>query len=180
MAMGWLMGSVLWRLMRSSSCVTLLRRTAIVYGCLRLLLGWLTMKIWHTIRIRWCSLWLIVVSSIIVWMTILASSRLRHVRNDLHTAGNDASGPSTSGSIRRSCWTTEALSQLLDERLPNVVSSNVHGVCDTEDDERSFCGKRQARVGRVETGARCFLNLTNAYARFSNDRADQDVRNKQT
>lgn len=180
MAMGWLMGSVLWRLMWPSSRITLLRRTAIVDGCLRLLLGWLTMKIWHAIRVCRRTLWLIVVSSIVVRMTILASSRLRHVRDDLHTAGNDTSRSSASSSIRRSCWATEALGQLLHKRLSNIVSSNVHSICDTENDERSFCGERQARVGCVETGARCFLNLTNAYARFPDDRTDQDVRNEQT
>lgn len=164
MAMGWLMGRVLWRLMRSSSCITLLRRTAIVYGRLRLLLGRLTMKIWHAIRIRRCTLRLVIVSSIVFWMTILASGGLRHVRNHLHTAGNDTGRSPTSSSVRRSCWTTKALGQLLYKRLSNVVRSNMHSICDTKNDERSFCGERQARVGRVETGARCFLNLANAYA----------------
>ena len=172
MAMGRLMGSVLWRLMRSSSRITLLGRAAIVYGRLRLLLRWLTMKIWHAIRVCRRTLWLIIVSSIVVGMTVLASGRLRYVRDDLHTAGNDTSRSSTSSSIRRSCWATEALSQLLDKRLSNVVSSNVHSICDTEYDERPFCGKRQARIGRVKTGARCFLNLANAYSRLPNNRAD--------
>lgn len=144
MAMGRLVSSVLWRLMWSSSGVTLLRRTPIVYGRLRLLLGRLTMKIWDAIRVCRRTLWLIVMSSIVVRMTILASSRLRHVRDDLHTAGNDASRSSTSSSIRRSCWATEALGQLLHKRLSNIVSSNVHSICDTENDERSFGGEGQA------------------------------------
>lgn len=180
MAMGWLMGSMLWRLMWSSSGIALLRRTTIVYGSLRLLLGRLTMKIWDAIRICRRTLWLIIMSSIVVRMTILAASRLRHVRDDLHAAGNDTGRPSTSSSIRRSCGAAEALGQLLHKRLPNVVSSDVHSICDTKDHERSLGGEGQAGVGRVETGARCFLNLANAYARLPDDRADQDVRNKQT
>ena len=142
MAMGWLMGSVLRRLMGSSSRIALLRRTAIVYGRLRLLLGRLTMKIWHAIRICRRTLWLIGVSSIIVRMAILTSGRLGHVRNNLHTTGNDTSRPSTSSSIRRSCWATKALGQLLHKRLSNVVSSNMHCIGDTENDQRSFCRER--------------------------------------
>ena len=144
MTMGWLVGSVLWRLMWSSSSISLLRRTAIVYGRLSLLLGRLTMKIWDAIRVCRRTLWLIVMSSIVVRMTILASSRLRDVRDDLHTAGNDTSRSSTSSGIRRSCGAAEALGQLLHERLSNVVSSNVHSICDTKNDERSFGGKGQA------------------------------------
>ena len=143
MAMGWLMGPVLWRLMRSSSRIALLRRTAIVYRRLSLLLGWLTMKIWHAIRVRRRTLWLIVVAAIVVRMTVLATSRLRHVRNDLHTARNDTSRSSASSSIRRSCWATEAFRQLLHKRLSNIVRCNVHSICDTENDERSFGGESQ-------------------------------------
>lgn len=144
MAMGWLVGSMLWWLMWSSSGITLLRRTAIMYRRLRLLLGRLTMKIWDAIRICRRSLWLIIMPSIVVRMTILASSRLRHVRDNLHTAGNNTSRSSTSGSIRRSCGATEALGQLLHKRLSNVVSSNVHSICDSKNDERSFGGEGQA------------------------------------
>lgn len=136
--MGWLMGSVLWRLMWSSSCIALLRRTAIVYGRLRLLLRRLTMEIRHAIRVCRRTLWLIVMSSIVVRMTILAPSRLRHIRNNLHTSGDNPSRSSTSSRIRGSCWATEALGQLLHKRLSNVVSSNVYGICDTKNDERSF------------------------------------------
>ena len=100
------------------------------------------MKIWHTVRVCRGTLWLIVVSSIVVGMTILASSRLRHIRDNLHTAGNDASRSSTSSGIRRSCGTTEALGQLLYKCLSDVISSNMHSICDTENDERSFCGER--------------------------------------
>ena len=180
MAMSRLMGSVLWRLMWSSSRIALLRRAAIVHRCLGLLLGRLTMKIWHAVRVCRRALRLIGVSSVVVRMTILASSGLRYVGNDLHASRNDTSRSSTSSSICRSCRAAKALGQLLHKRLSHVVCSNVHGICDTENDERSFCGKRQARIRRVETGARGFLNLPNAYARFSNDRSDQDVRNEQT
>lgn len=180
MAMGRLMGCMLWRLMGSSSRIALLRRTAIVYGRLGLLLGRLTMKIWHAIRVCRRTLWLVVVSSIIIGMAVLTSGGLRHVGNNLHTTRNDTSRASAPSSISRSCWPTKALGQLLHKRLSNVISSNVHSICNTKDDQRSFCRKRQAGVRSVETGARGFLNLANAYARFANDRADQYVRNKQT
>ena len=135
MAVGWLMGSMLWGLMGASSRIALLRRTAIVYGRLRLLLGRLTMKIWHAIRVCRRTLWLVVVSPIIIRMAILTSGWLRHVGNNLHTARNNTSRPSTSSSIRRSCWATKALGQLLHQRLSNVVGSDVHSICDTEDDQ---------------------------------------------
>lgn len=128
--------------MRSSSRIALLRGTAIVYGRLRLLLGRLTMKIWHAIRVCRGTLWLVIVSSIIVGMAVLASGRLGHVRNNLHTARNDTSRASAPSSIRRSCWATKALGQLLHKRLSNVVGSNVHSICDTKDDQRSFCRER--------------------------------------
>ena len=40
-------------------------------------------------------------------------------------------------------------------------------------------GQRKSGVGCVETRAGCFLNFTNAHTSFANNRADQDVRDKE-
>ena len=100
MAMSRLVGSVLLRLMWPSSGVaTLLRGTTIMHRRLGLLLRWLPVEVRNAIRVCWRALRLIVVSSVVFGMTILASSRLRYVWDDLHSAWNNTCGSSTSSSI---------------------------------------------------------------------------------
>ena len=139
MAMRRLMSSMLLRLMRASSGIaSLLRGATVMHRRLGLLLGRLPMKIWDAIWICGRTVRLIVMSPIIVRMTILAAGRLRDIWNNLHTTWNHACGPSTTSRVRRGCWTTESLSQLLHKRLPHVISSNVNSIRYSKYDERSF------------------------------------------
>ncbi len=101
------MATVVW-LVWTSPNIPLLRRPAVVKWCLSLLLRWLTMKIRNSIWIGWGTLGLIVVAFVIVWMAILTTGRLRHVRHDLHTTRYYASWTTTSGGISRSRWAAES------------------------------------------------------------------------
>lgn len=87
-------------LMRPSTGVAAMWRPAIVYWSLRLLLRWLTVKIWYTIGIRRSALSLIVVALVVVRMAVLSPRRLRHVRDNLHTPRHNASWSTTACSIR--------------------------------------------------------------------------------
>ena len=115
MAMRRLMTSMRDRLMGSSSGVSMLRGAAIVCWCLRclrlllLLLRCLPMKVWNTIWIGWCALRLIVVALEVVRMAVIPSSRLGHVRDDLHASRDDTGWPTTTSSISRCCRSPKAL-----------------------------------------------------------------------
>lgn len=87
-------------LVRSSTGVAAVRGPAIVYWGLCLLLGWLTMEIWYTIGVRRSALGLIVMALVVVGMTVLTSSRLRHIRDNLHTPRHNASWSTTARSVR--------------------------------------------------------------------------------
>ena len=109
----------------------------------------------------------------------LTASVLRNIRNYLHAARDNTLRTTVTDSIRRSCWSAEALSQLLDKRATDIVGGNVDSISDTKYNERALCRQRQTRFRGVQTCTGSFLNLANSDTLLSNDGADQDVRNKQ-
>lgn len=124
--------------MGPGSSIALLRRSSIVDRCLRLLLGWLAVEIGNTIRIGRSALGLVVMPAKIVWMTIIAASWLRDVRNDLHTTGNDTSWTSTASGVRGGSRASKSLGQLLYQRLADVICSDMYRIGDPKHDKRAF------------------------------------------
>ena len=110
-------------------------RIAKVHGCLPWLLRCLTVEIRHAVGIGRSTLSLVVVPSEIVRMSILSSSRLWHVRNDLHPTGHNTSGATAPRCIRRGSGTAKTFSQLLNQRLTNVIGSNVNGIGNTKNNQ---------------------------------------------
>ena len=147
MAMCRLMTRVRHRLMWSSSSITVLRRSTIVYRCLRLLLLlllWrLPVKVRDAIRIGRGALRLIVMTLVVIWMAIISSSRLRYVWNDLHTTGDNTSWSATTSRIRRCGRSTKALRQLLYKCLAHVIGSNVNSISNSEHNEGPLRRERQ-------------------------------------
>lgn len=85
--------------MRTSTCVTMLWRVRVVHRSLWLLLRRLAVKIGNTIGVCRSALRLIVVAFEVVWVSVLAASRLRDIWDDLHSAWYNTSRSSTTSSI---------------------------------------------------------------------------------
>lgn len=115
-----------------------------------------------------------------VRVTILATSRLRDVRHNLHATGNCSSRTSTPGSISGSRRSSKAFGELLDEGSADVVRGNVHGIGNTEDDKRPLSRQGEASIGGIQPRTRCFLDLANTDSTLANDRADENVGDQQT
>lgn len=108
--------TVLSRLLWSNAGIRLRtsrRSSSVMHGNLTGLLRGLTMKVWHSIGIGWSSLWLVAVLAELVRASPLAASRLRDIRNDLHTAWNNACRSTAPSSVRRGSRTTESFRELL-------------------------------------------------------------------
>ena len=123
--------TAMWdRLMRPSSRITMLRRAAVM--CWRLwrllLLRRLPVKVGDTVRIGWCTLWLVVVALVIIRMAVVPPCRLRNVRDNLHPSRDNACWSTATGSICRCCWSAEALCQLFYQCLAYVIGSDVDSV----------------------------------------------------
>lgn len=133
MAMRGLVTSVWNRLMGSSASITMLRGSPKMRGCLwcLLLLRCLPVEVWDTVRIGWRALRLVVMALEVIWVTIVSSSRLRHVRDDLHTSWHNASWSSATGSVGRCCRPAKTLRQLFHKCLPYVVRSDVNSIRDS-------------------------------------------------
>lgn len=96
------------------------------------------MQIRYSIRIRWRTLRLVIVSSEVVRMTVLTASRLWNIRDNLHPSWHNTSRTTAACSIGGSCRTAKPLCQLLDKGLPNIVGGNMDGVSYPKDDQGSF------------------------------------------
>ena len=129
-----------WLMRTCPSIGSRLWRIAEVYWGLTLLLLRLT-TIGSTICISWSAIRLIVVSTIVVRMTPLTSSWLRHIRDNLHAARYDTCRSTTAGRVGRSCRTPESLCQLFHQGLTDVVGRDMNCIGDAENDERPFCRK---------------------------------------
>lgn len=143
---------------------------------LLLLLGlhWLLCCIGYTVR---GGLWplSLTVTSRAIRVTPLTTCRLGSVRDNLHPPWYDASRTTTPSSVRRCGWAAETFRQLLDQSAPDVVSSDVNSICNTQHDQRALGRQWQAGIRSVQASAGRFLNLTNTYAFLTNDRTDQNV-----
>jgi hypothetical protein len=114
-----------------------------------------------------------------IWMTILAPSWLRNVRNDLHTTWHDTGRATATSGICRGGRATESLSELLNESDGDIVGCDVNSVSNTKDHKGSLSRQRKARVRCIKTGTRGFLDFANANTRFANDGSNQDVRDEE-
>ena len=85
--------------MGTGTCITMLRRVRVMHRSLWLLLRWLAVKIGNTVGVCRGTLRLIVVTFVIVWVSILAASRLGDVWDDLHSAWYNTCRSSTTSSI---------------------------------------------------------------------------------
>lgn len=106
---------------------------------------------------------------IVVAVTVVAAGWLREVWHNLHATGDGSNGTTSTSRIRRSSRPAEPVIELLQESAAHIVSSNVHSICDTHNDQGTFRGERQARVRGVQTCPGSFLNLLDACATLSNN-----------
>jgi hypothetical protein len=107
-----------------------------------------------------------------IGVTVLASSGLRNVWHNLHTTRNSTGRTTAASGICRSRGTTVTFRQLLDQGNGDIVSSNVDGICDTEDDKGPFSGQREASIRSVQASAGSLLDLANAATTLADDGAD--------
>lgn len=112
-----------------------------------------------------------------VGVTVLTTSRLRDVRHDLHATGYCSSGTTAPSSVCRSCRSSKAFSELLNEGHGDIVCGDVYGISNTKDDERPFGRQGKASIGSVQTSTGRLLYLANADTGLANDGADEDMRN---
>ena len=96
------------------------------------------MEIWHAIGVCGSALGLIVVAFVVVGMTVLTSRRLRHVGDNLHATGHNASWSTTTCGISRSRWSSKSFCQLLHKCLTDIVGRDVNCISYAKDDQRSF------------------------------------------
>ena len=97
------------------------------------------------VLLRWLAVWCAVRSlrsalrrhrlARVLVATHLAASMLRNVGHYLHATRHDTLRTTVAEGVCGSCWTTEPVAQLLDERAADVISSNVHGVSNTENNK---------------------------------------------
>jgi hypothetical protein len=126
----------------------------------------LAVKIGNTISTATSAVRMRVVTLESIGVSVLAAGGLGNIGHDLHATGDSGS-----------CGTAVALGKLLNECNSNVVSSDVHGVGNTEDDEGTLGGQRKTGVGSVQTGTGGLLDLTDTATTLSDDGADENVGN---
>lgn len=142
---------------------------------------WLTLLVGHAVLWAWGALRvLLLLSAVVIGMAHLPTGVLRDVRDDLHAAGYHALRTSVTYSVRGSSRTTEAISQLLDERAADVVGCDMHSVSHSQHDEGALGGERQAGLRCIQTGSGGFLDLTNPDTLLADDGTNEDVRDEQT
>lgn len=121
----------------------LLRANATVASCR--LASIMERSLWHlwletllhlrlSISVGWALSWVMITTSLVIRMAVVAASWLWHIWNYLHTAWDDTGRPTTAGSICRGGRTAEALSELLEESASNIICSNMNRISDTEHD----------------------------------------------
>lgn len=96
------------------------------------------MEVRDTIWVSRCTIGLIVVTLIVIWVAIVATSRLWYIGHNLHTTRNNTSRTTATGGVRGRCGPSKAFCQLFDKGLSYVVGSYMNRIGNTEDYERSF------------------------------------------
>lgn len=164
---------------RSSSIGTTSLRTTVVHrhgwvglgGGVRILLRVGRRR--HVVRAA------VIVAGIVLASSVVARSRLRAVRHDLHTS-RDGTGRSTaSGGICRCGRAAESVVELLQKGATHVVSRNVDSIGNTHNHQRSLARHGEAGIRRVQAGTGGLLNLADTSTTLTDDGTDQDVRNQQ-
>jgi hypothetical protein len=112
-----------------------------------------------------------------IGVSVLAAGGLGNIRHDLHAAGDSTSRTTAASGVGGCCGTAVTLGKLLNQCDGNVVSSDVYGVGNTEDDEGTLGGQRKTGIGGVQTGTGGLLDLTDTAATLSDDGADENVGN---
>jgi hypothetical protein len=145
------------------------------------LMGGLAMHVGDTVLRRRCPLGVrIVTASEVARRSVLTTSRLWDVRLNRHTARDDVSSSSATGSILRGGRATETLGQLLNQGLSHIVNGNVNCISHAKNDEGSLARVRQHGIRSIQLRVRCILDLANAYATLTDDRANEDVGDEKT
>lgn len=143
---------LLWLLGSDASITSNCGRSTIVHWYSWLGLWGLTMgSIWLAVAVARSRVSTAIVAAV-VGMSIISSGRLGNIRHNLHTTRNNTSRTSTSRSVSGSCRATKSLGELFEERATNIVCSNVDGVRNTKNDQRTLGREWEARVGSIETG----------------------------
>jgi hypothetical protein len=112
-----------------------------------------------------------------IGVSVLAAGGLGNIRHDLHATGDSTGRTTAASGVSGSCGTAVTLGKLLNQCDSNVVSSDMHGVGNTEDDEGTLGGQRKTGIRRVQTGTGGLLDLTDTAATLSDDGADENVGN---
>lgn len=102
------------------------------------LLRSLSMHILRVLAVHWCALCRVGLSTVVVGVVVLATSGLRNIRLDRHTARHYVRCSSATSSILGRCWSAETLRQLLHESLCDIVDGNVHSIGDTQHNKGAF------------------------------------------
>lgn len=122
---------------------------------------------------------LLVPSGVVLPVAVVAACGVRHVGDHLHATRYGTSRATAPRSIGRGSGAPESLVQLLQEGTTDIVSCNMHSVCNAHHDERSLRRQGEAGVRGIESGARRLLDLLDATTTLADDGADQDVRHQQ-
>jgi len=127
----------LLRLLRSNAAIAYSRRATVVHRRGRLLRN-LTLHIRLSILGSWSVTRSHVMMPDILRMTIVATCRLRNIRDNLHPARDDTSWASAARGIRRCRRSSETFRKLFQEGAGNIISCDMHSVSNSQNDKRAF------------------------------------------
>ena len=133
------------------------------------------MQVRDTISTRLAAVGVGVVALEVVWVAVLAASRLGHIRHHLHAARNCPGGSTAASSIGRGCRATESLSQLLHQSYGDIVGCDVHGIGNTKDNQRTLGRERETGIGGIQARTGGLLDLANTATTLADDGADENV-----
>lgn len=132
----------------------------------------LAVEIGDSIGVCGSALRVVVVFAEGIRVSVLAVHRLRLVWDDLHAAGDGASGATSAGSVGGGGRATIALGKLFNESVCDVVSCDVNSVGDTGNDEGALGGERKGGTGSVEArsgGVLDFADFGTGFADYATD-----------
>lgn len=93
------------------------------------------MKVRDPVWVSRCTIGLIVVTLIVIWVTIVATGRLWYIGHNLHPTRDNTSRTTATGGVRGRCRPSKAFCELFNEGLSYIVGSNMNGISNTEDYE---------------------------------------------
>jgi hypothetical protein len=116
---------------------------------------------------------------VVLPVAVVAAGRLGVVGNHLHSTRDCASGTAAASCVGRGCRSAKTLVQLLEERAADIVGCNVDGIGYTHHDQGALRRQGEARVRRIQAGARRLLDLLDAGAALADDGADENMGDEQ-